>query len=463
MKKQLVLILSLILLVGITVGVLVLVNNVEINQKEEEDRIEQEKVLMSLNSNNINKIEIKTADAKYTAYLDENSKWTLENKIDFEINTYYLNSLASQLSTLTASEIICPLENADLAKYELDDPANVITLYENNTPYIINVGKLSATGNFYYVTIDGRDNVYGVSSDYADYLNANKNSLKSIYILRNSDSDINGISLEAHGKQVYDLVMNSSGSWDMNYPLKETERVDNSGVNTLLTTIRQMIVDKFGDENVPESDYKKYGFDDPEYVFTFTQEDNETTTLLVQDYELDSTSFVTLICKETGQIFYMQSNYTSFLQDSADQFIIKTAYTCPSSEISEVNIKWSERKNADITIDEEAGEYTLNGKSLKEDAASAVDNFYKKITALKYDSLETQCPADENAEPEITLSYTKKDKTKNVFTFISSDSDNYAVFMDGEYQNFTVSKKNFTAREGIYDYFDRLLDAAGMD
>lgn len=462
MKKQLILILSLILLVGVTVGVLVLVSNMESDKKAEEERIEQEKILMSLNSNNINKIEIKTPDTVYTALLDENSKWVLENDVEFEINTYYLNSLATQLSTLTASEIICPLEGADLSGYELDSPVNVITLYENDTPYVINVGKLSATGDFYYVTIDGRDNVYGVSADYADYLHANKNSLKSIYILRNSSSAIDSISLTAHGKQIYELEMNGEGSWDMKQPLKASDRVNISNVSSLLTTIRQMIVDKFGDENVTEDKYKEYGFDSPEYVFSFTQENGETTTLLAQDYAQDGTSFVTLICKETGQIFYMQSNYTDFLQDTADKFIIKTAYSVPSSEIAEVDIKWEERDSAEITIDEEAGEYTLNGTPLKEDAAAAIDNFYTKLTALKYDSLVIECPVDEDAEPEITVTYVKKDGTRNVFTFCRSDSENYAVFMDGKYQNFTVNKKNFTAREGIYDYYDRLLDAAGV-
>ena len=56
MKKQLILILTLILLVGITAGVLLLVSNMETKQKEEKARTEQEKILISLNSNDINKI-----------------------------------------------------------------------------------------------------------------------------------------------------------------------------------------------------------------------------------------------------------------------------------------------------------------------------------------------------------------------------------------------------------------------
>ncbi|MDE6019469.1 MAG: DUF4340 domain-containing protein [Ruminococcus sp.] len=462
MKKQLTLILTLILLVGVTVGVLVLVSNMETKQKEEEARVEQEKILMSLNSNDINKIEINTANTVYSAYLDENGKWKLENDMDFEINTYYLNSLATQLSTLKASEIICPISEADLENYGLSKPANIITLYTNDTVNVINVGKLSATEDFYYVTIDGKDNVYGISADYADYLNANKNSLKSIYILRNSDSAINSVSLKAHGQTVYELKMNSENVWEMEKPLKLTDRVNISNVTEMLTTIRQMIVDRFGDEYVTEDKYKEYGFDDPEYIFEFTQENGETTTLLAQDYEADGASFVTLICKETGQIFYMQSNYTSFLQGTADAFILKTAYTCAAADIDTVDINWNDRTDAEIIINEDEGIYTLNGKSLDSDAAVALNSFYKKLTALKYDNLVIECPIDKSKDPEITVTYVKKDGTKNVFEFYKADSENYAVFMDGEYQDFTVVKKNFTAREGIYDFYDRLLDAAGI-
>ena len=91
MKKQLILILTLILLVGITAGVLLLVSNMETKQKEEKARTEQEKILISLNSNDINKINIETSDNTYSAYLNDDGKWELENKLDFEINTYFLH------------------------------------------------------------------------------------------------------------------------------------------------------------------------------------------------------------------------------------------------------------------------------------------------------------------------------------------------------------------------------------
>lgn len=466
MKKQLTLILSLIVLVGITIGILFFVSNFEAKTLAEEERIEQEKILVDSRSNDITRIDIKTSDTVYSAYINESGVWELENEMDFEINTYYLNSMASQLAALTADDIICPVEEADLAGYGLADPATVITLYENERSFTINVGKLSATEEFYYVTVDGRDNVYSVSTDYADYINANKNSLKSIYIMRNSDSEITNISLEAHGETVYELEKNSSSLWDMKSPLELSESIDNAAVSSLVTTIRQMIVDKFGDEYVTEDQYAEYGFDSPEYVFTFTQANGETTTLLAQDYPLDDVSFVSLICKETGQIFYMESSYTSFLQDTAEEFVIKTVYQAKLSDTAAIDISWNERTDASITIDDEAGKYTINGTALEDigaEAVTAFENFFDKIRAVKYDSMVMELPADEAAEPEITVTYTLNDGTKTEIAFTEADSDNYAVFIDGEYTHFILSKKNFTAREGVYDYYDQLLDAAELE
>lgn len=158
----------------------------------------------------------------------------------------------------------------------------------------------------------------------------------------------------------------------------------------------------------------------------------------------------------------MQSNYTTFLQDAADTFVTKTVYSGPDSDVDKVNIEWKDRSNAEITLDEENSKYTLNGKSLKDDTVEALNNFYNKLTALQYDDFILECPVDKNADSEITITYVKKDGTKDAFDFYKVDDENYAVFMNGEYQNFTVIKKNFTAREGIYDFYDRLLDAAEM-
>ncbi len=465
MKKQLILIMSLILLVGITVGVLMFVNHMENEQAAEKQREEEAKVLFTTPSNDVDRIELSTPDGEYNAYLNESGQWTLENDVDFEINTYYLNSMASQLSTLNALEVICPIEGASLSDYGLDNPT-VISMHSEDTVNTLNVGKLSATEEFYYVTVEGRDEIFSLSVDLKDYLNINKNSLKSIYIMRNSDSPVEYVSLEAHGEKVYELNMNDEGIWSMSVPVEITDRINTSGVNNLLTTIRQMIVDKFGEENVTEDRYAELGFESPEYVFTYTQENGEATTILAQDYNVDDVSFVCLLCKETGQVFYMESSYTSFLQGTPDNFILDSIYSCSVNDIASVDIKWNEREDAAILIDEENGDYSLNGTSLESggaEAVAALENFYTKLNAMDYDNFVLECPVDKNTEADISVTYTEKDGTKTVVEYHKSSEDALAVFVNGEYSYFTVNRKNFTARDGIYDYYDRFLDAADAE
>ncbi len=465
MKKQLILILSLILLVGLTAAILIFVNNAENERLAEEARLAEAKVLTSVNSNQIDRIEIDTKEEVYSAFLDETGIWSLENETDFEINTYYLNSVAAQLSALTASDIICPIAEANLADYGLDDPIT-ITLYAGEQPYTLNVGKLSATQEFYYVTMEGRDEIFGVSTEYADFLNISKNSLKSIYILRNSDSAVNSVTLEAHGETVYSISLNDEGIWTMQYPIETTDKLNAAEASSIVTVIRQMIVDKFGDENVSEDKLADYGFDDPEYVFTFTQENGESTTLLAKDYEEADGTFVELICVETGQIFFMESNYTSFLQAAPEELFIDRLYSCSINEIESIDIEWNDRENAKFTIDKENKKYTLNGVSIEDIGIAAVDlldDFYRKLQAVNIDTFVKDSPVSDTSSPDISVTYNRIDGESINVSYYEVSEDTLAAYVNGEYSHFTLTKKNFTARDGVYDYYDQLLDITGLD
>ena len=94
MKKQVIVILSLVLLVAITLGAYLFVrnNNQEKQKKESEDAAALQ--LVDFNSSNINKIEIQTPDGDdYTAVIGaESNVWELTEDTDFHINVYFLNS-----------------------------------------------------------------------------------------------------------------------------------------------------------------------------------------------------------------------------------------------------------------------------------------------------------------------------------------------------------------------------------
>ena len=90
MKRQIIIILSLVLLVGITMGSQFFIRNH--NEKEQQEAAEEAAALqlVQFNSNDINKIELQTPDGTYSAVLNETGIWELEQEMDFKINIYFL-------------------------------------------------------------------------------------------------------------------------------------------------------------------------------------------------------------------------------------------------------------------------------------------------------------------------------------------------------------------------------------
>ena len=127
MKKQVIVILSLVLLVAITLGAYLFVrnNNQEKQKKESEDAAALQ--LVDFNSYTINKIEIQTPDGDdYTAVIGaESNVWEQTEDTDFHINVYFLISVAGSLCNLTATENLGVATEDIKKQYELDNPYTI--------------------------------------------------------------------------------------------------------------------------------------------------------------------------------------------------------------------------------------------------------------------------------------------------------------------------------------------------
>ena len=69
---------------------------------------------------------------------------------------------------------------------------------------------------------DKSDDVFLVDAKYGDYLRPNKNSLKSIYVQTNQDSQIDQMKLIHNGETVFDLKKKDATSWQMISPIESS-------------------------------------------------------------------------------------------------------------------------------------------------------------------------------------------------------------------------------------------------
>lgn len=461
MKRQIIIILSLVLLVGITMGTYFLIRN---HNEEKQQAAEEEASALQLvqfYSNDIHKIELQTPDGTYSAVLNEAGTWELEQETDFKINVYFLNSIAGSLCNLTASENIGPATEEIKKQYELDNPY-IVTLSTKDDACTLYTGKLTATNEYYYVMTDKSDDIFLVKADYGDYLHPNRNSLKNIYVQSNQSSPIDHISLTYENEIIYDLQKKEDGIWKITEPI-QSDFVDLVNIDKLQTDIMQLIIDKFGDENITEEQYAKYGFDNPAYIFYFSQEDGTETTIYAKEYNTESADFVECLQKETGQIFYCAANYIGLLQSTTSDFLSSSVYNVDMGKVSAVDVQM-EGETLSIEMDTENDQYTVNGidvDALGSDAVSALKDFYETISNMTAD---TYYPTETlpDSEPDISITYTLTDGSKEVITLLKKDAETYYALRNGEYSNLLVNRSLFSTRQGILEMYDRLKKAIGL-
>ena len=206
MKRQIILILTLVLLIVLTGGTYFAVDHY---QKQKNEKAAEEAKALSIfqyDADSINAITLETPDGTFHAARNADNEWELTDQdADFAINTYYLNSVANAFANLTATRNMGEATEENKSKYGLDDPT-IITCSDGTSEYTVYAGKQTATGEAYYIMVDGKSDIYLADADtYGSYLTINKNSLKYIYIYYDQNSDINAVRLERDQEVVFDI------------------------------------------------------------------------------------------------------------------------------------------------------------------------------------------------------------------------------------------------------------------
>ena len=96
--------------------------------------------------------------------------------------------------------------------------------------------------------------------------------------------------------------------------------------------------------------YASYGFDKPAYTFQLTQANGDTTTLLVKEFDPSVSSYVDCLRVESNEILKMDSNYLSFLEDNASDYMLSTVYKVNLTDISAFTVQYHGSFN-DTTLD----------------------------------------------------------------------------------------------------------------
>lgn len=461
MKKPIIALCTLTVIAGLSVGAFLYVKNKDDKKVQQETEKKNDNVLFSLNAENINKIVIENSEGKYTLEPD-NELWAVTEcpGEKFPLNQTGIQALRTTFSILTADNSYGEITDEKKTMYGLDGSPYKLTVFDSEA-HTMYIGSQSPTKDYYYVTVDGKANIYAVnSSDIGDLL-LTENNMRATDMLFAKEKDIVGLKLEKNGETAYDLSLDTStNKWSMNGKLSDIT-VDQTAVTSLLNYMTRIYAASLLENHL--EDLGKYGFDDPEAVLTVRTKAGTEEKLLFGKPNPGSDLTPALLTNTsqaanfyTADIYF--NDYTSLdfinnVVEGANLFSINGfEFTAPGCADSFT-----------VNFTEKTGE--CRGTKLDFENASLHSLFESFFNTFSYIVISD---IDVDAEPElkdavITAKYSFNDRADKELALVEAGDNKAYIFIDGKYTGLLTELTMLSGNKSVSGTYKAMCDQAGLE
>ncbi|MBR4627102.1 MAG: DUF4340 domain-containing protein [Ruminococcus sp.] len=461
MKRPIAALAVLVIAAGVSVGSFIAVKD----KKDKDDKAAAEKAadnyLFSFDSSAINKAKFTCPDGEFTAELID-SEWKLTSGGSFTLDQDYVKNVCIYLSTLKADTSFAR-DESKLASYGLND-AGTIELYSDDETYSLSIGGISPTNDYYYITVDGRDRVYAISSLFGSVLKTNMSLLVDKKLVPYDDYSVAEIKVSKGRDVLYDLTFDKDkGTWSL--PEKYSALPFNqSEAESTLTVLTRVTAYSDGYRETSPADLSVYGLKDPPFTAVITGLDGSTRTLLLNpDYDVQN-GCTSVYTKETDQVILFPTIDLTLIKKTDFSFITRSVSNVTYADINALDLTIGEDVKAQIAIDTENQKGTCNGKefSLSDSTVKLqLQNLVGSIGSEKIDAIDLSA-SPELKDPVLTAVFTRKEGGTLTCQFTEAGNDLYYVFIDGKFNGALTGKDNLSGKNSISYFYDEFLVAADM-
>lgn len=461
MKRIIIAVAVLAVLAGISIGTFVAVKSK--SEKETQKKIETlaDNVLFSIDSENINKIDIIFPDnSNYMAELTDD-EWIMTASStgdNFALNQTTLQQICTFISDLTAETNYGEATDENKAKYGLSEPYKVI-FSDGESSYTLYIGGKSPTGDYYYAYTDTKNNIYTIASADAESILTTRLSLKDNNFVPYSDNEITGLTVKKDGKTVYELTLNpETNFWELpeEYSLLT---VNQTRPENIITTITRLTAVEMFEES--PDDFTNYGFDNPTAEFIVKASDGTEKSFVMSRYGKNTENITYVYLNDSRQVETFYTTDLKFINYSIFDIIMQTVENANMYAVSEFEINCNELSDK-FTINHDNGiaecrgsEIDLNNAELK----SFFENFYNTFSYTIITDIDVESEP-ELTEPVFSAKYTKTNGTESSIDLVSTgNGNNCFVFADGVYTG-TITDSSFIS--GTISAYEILCRQAGI-
>ena len=457
MNKKIIALIVLLLMAAASIGtMLFFIGRVKENERKQQEQLD-DNVLFSFDPYSPTQLVFSKDTESYTCRLD-GEKWVLDSG-DFAVDQTYCQLVCTYCSNLTAAESYGEITDEKLKMYGLDDPDKV-EITEPNGTHTIYIGNQSPTNDYFYVTVDGKKNVYAVDAQHGSVLKLDRLLIKNKELLPYTLYDLKEVITYKDGKVLCDLTYDKeSDSWSLPaaYSLLT---LDQTKVTSVFNNIVRIEAEEMMDEKL--TDLSKYGFDKPYGEAVVKGLDGTEHRLLVSANDNDPTYCFVLVDGEQVEMYYRSD--LEFTQKLPYDYIAENVNVMTFSNASGFSFKFQGGDDS-CKLDTENKECTYNGRSLDISASEkylALNNFYNSFSVLKLTGTDTDAKP-ELKDPALSAELESKDGSSKKIDLVKGSGTDYYVFIDGKYTGAYVDETLLTGRNSVSDFYLKFKKLTGLE
>lgn len=410
--------------------------------------------IFDFNGSSADRMEIKNTNDSFAFTKKVEKTYVIEGRENLPVANSTIMLALTNFGSLSADTKV-ESGVTDFEQYGLNDPVSKVTWIKGDESHYIELGTIAPSGG-YYMRVDGGDTVYTYDSANAKYYLSPRMDFYSTAVFdfdeEQDASYINHFLIQKKGSDTIEIELQdlSDESLESAYlivePIVHNFSVEKASAMTEL--MKSLTSCTVYDDVISEESFKKYGLDDPEYIFSFT---NVQQVNKAYFGKLSDAGYYYMYAEGHDFIYIVDKDTINILTHDVAYYCESMSYTRSYDTIDSLTITGGGKKyDIDITgtaEDNDLGAY-INNKYVEYDRFA---DLYAHIIGIEIKEVGQKQPDDELL---LTITVNCIDGKKDVLKYYKQSDVNTFYELNGAGRLIVSTAK----AEQILEFAQKLYD-----
>jgi len=224
---------------------------------------DEEKKLLALSSDDIQKVTFKKEDETFAFQKDEEGEWLITEPFEAKADKYEVDRLADDFSDLKIERVVEEMPE-ELEKYGIPQKEISLWFKDKDKPIKILIGMENPLDNTFFAKRDDETKIVLIPSNLKSLMEKSLFDFREKNIFKFETDDVKSMKLQA--KKIRWEASKKEEEWFFINPvnaLAQSSKIDN-----IISSLSSLKAKELISEEKKKDDVKKYGLDRPEYEIT---------------------------------------------------------------------------------------------------------------------------------------------------------------------------------------------------